>query len=69
MFDIGEIIGTVLGFTVAGLVMMVIGFFTLKYFVRMIMSEIFLTLKQRVMGEPSSKKELKKQQDGFARKK
>jgi len=55
MIDIAEIITTVLGFTAAGLVMMAIGFFTIKYFVRMIMAEIFITLKERVIRESKYK--------------
>lgn len=69
MLDIENIITTAVSFAVGGLVMMAIGFFTLKYFVRMIMSEIFITLKQRVIGEPSNKKVLEKQQKGFTKKK
>ena len=64
---IEHIITTVISFTVGGLVMMLIGFFTLKYFVRMIMSEMFGILKERALGD-SKDKELKKFQEGFVRK-
>lgn len=64
---IEHIITTAISFTVGGLVMMLIGYFTLKYFVRMIMAEIFVTLKERVLDDVGDKK-LKKQQKGFVRK-
>ena len=67
MIDAGEIITTVLGFTAAGLVMMLISFYTIKYFVRMIMAEIFITLKERVISD-SRDKELKKHRNGFTKK-
>jgi len=67
MIDVWEIITTVVGFTVAGLAMMAIGFFTLKYFVRMIMSEMFTILKQRILDDAGDK-ELQKHRKGFVRK-
>jgi len=62
-----HLITTVISFTVGGLVMMLIGFFTLKYFVRMIMAEMFDILKDRVLSD-SKDKELKKHRNGFTRK-
>jgi len=67
MMDVWEIITTVVGFTVAGLIMMGIGFFTIKYFVRMIMTEMFTILKQRVLDDAGDE-ELKKHRKGFTRK-
>ena len=62
-----HVITTAISFTVGGLVMMLIGFFTLKYFVRMIMREMFDILKERVIegsGDTSSKtKKTKKSSD------
>ena len=65
---IEHIITTAISFTVGGLVMMLIGFFTLKYFVRMIMAEIFMTLKERVMGESKDKSKSQGYRKGFVRK-
>jgi len=59
MIDIEQIISTVVSFSVGGLIMMAIGFFTLKYFVRMILAETFTILKKRVISDASDK-ELKK---------
>jgi len=53
-----SILTTIISFTVGGLIFMLIGFYTLKYFVRMIMKEIFDILKERVIegsGSTSSK--------------
>ena len=56
-----HVITTAISFTVGGLVMMLIGFFTLKYFVRMIMREMFDILKERVIeGSGSSGSKTKK---------
>ena len=43
------ILDTVISITLASLILMAIGFYTLKYFVRMIMTEIFSILKERVI--------------------
>lgn len=64
---IEHIITTVISFIVGGLVMMLLGFFTVKYFVRMIIAEIFVALKDRVLDDTVSKKS-KKHQNGFTRK-
>lgn len=56
-----HILTTVISFTVGGLIFMLIGFYTLKYFVRMIMGEIFDILKERVIeGSGSSSSKTKK---------
>lgn len=65
---IEHIITTAISFTVGGLVMMAIGYFTLKYFVRMIMAEIFVTLKERVVGDAKDKSKSKKSREDFVRK-